>query len=98
MKIKFAKPKPKLAKASKPAAQGKRGPKTTIGGKRMNFFPGDCFKGLNKLNRLLKEAGVRRTITRSFALREGARLWIRQQIKDAHKAVKGELHAKRRRD
>lgn len=93
MKVPGFKFKPKPVKPKKRV--NRHGPVPLVGGNRMNFFPGDCLRSLPKLNKRLSELKVKR-VTKSFALREGAKLWIRQKLLDAKKALSGEYHAKKR--
>lgn len=86
--------KPKADKTEKPPRK-KPGPEPSVGGSRVNFFPGDSLDLLPKLNKFYKRMGVP-PITQSFALREAVRPWLQSKIKEAKAADGGKLHAKSR--
>lgn len=75
----------------------KRKRRKRIGGFRVNFFPGEALiKVISELERRRRILGFPGKFTKSFVFREGAWMFVHRMNDKMDKALKGELHAKKR--
>jgi hypothetical protein len=71
----------------------RRGRPRSIGGERLNFYPGKLRADMDALIEQARKLKMPK-LTYSYILRNGARLFISKTSAEFNKALSGKLHAK----